>query len=114
MTMYFHFTDVTCSLKALLKDDITDSTLHLGVEEVRPEEVPPAGGTLVCQRFAGWTGSSSSDQPTGSTMIISPEFITAQWSTDNTLLFAAVGGALAGAAVVGLFVFRLRKKLTPS
>jgi hypothetical protein len=69
-----------------------------------------SGGPLVYQRFSGWTGSFSSGQPSGSTVITSPEFITAQWSTDNTLLFAAVGAGLAVAAVVGLFVFRLRKK----
>jgi hypothetical protein len=69
-----------------------------------------AGGPLVFQRFTGWTGSFTSDRPSGSAVITSPEFITAQWSTDNSLLFAATGGAIAAAAVVGLFVFRLRKK----
>ena len=73
-----------------------------------------SGGPLVYQRFSGWTGSFSSDQPSGSTVITSPEFITAQWNTDNTLLFVAVGAALAAAAVVGLFIFRLRKKPPPS
>ena len=73
-----------------------------------------SGGPLVFQRFAGWAGSFSSDQSSGSTVITSPEFITAQWNTDNTLLFGAVGGALAAAAVVGLFVFRLRKKAPSS
>ena len=62
------------------------------------------------QRFSGWTGSFSSGQPSDSTVITSPEFIAAQWSADNALLFAAIGVALAGAAVAGLFVFRLRKK----
>ena len=50
------------------------------------------------------------DEASSSTVITSPELITAQWSTDNSLLFAATGGAIAAAAVVGLFVFRLRKK----
>ena len=68
-----------------------------------------SGGPLVYQRFSGWTGSFSSGQPSGSTVITSPEFITAQWSTDNALLFAAIGVAMAGAAVAGLFVFRLKK-----
>ncbi|MDG6991133.1 MAG: hypothetical protein JRM99_06895, partial [Nitrososphaerota archaeon] len=72
-----------------------------------------SGGPLVYQRFSGWTGSFSSGQPSGSTVVTSPEFITAQWSTDNSLLFAAAGGAMAAAAVIGLFVFRLRKKATP-
>ncbi|MDG6981617.1 MAG: hypothetical protein JRN51_10975 [Nitrososphaerota archaeon] len=70
-----------------------------------------SGGPLIYQRFSGWTGSFSSDQASGSTVITSPEFITAQWSTDSTLLFASVGAALAGAAVFGLFVFRLKKRL---
>ena len=69
-----------------------------------------SGGPLIYQRFSGWTGSFSSDQPSGSTVITSPEFITAQWSADNTVLFLAVGAALAAAAVAGLFAFRLRKK----
>ncbi len=69
-----------------------------------------SGGPLVYQRFSGWTGSFSSGQPSGSTVITSPEFITAQWSADNALLFAAIGVALAGAAVAGLFVFRLKRK----
>jgi hypothetical protein len=69
-----------------------------------------SGGPLVYQRFSGWTGSFSSGQPSGSTVLTSPEFITAQWSADNALLFASIGVALAGAAVAGLFVFRLRRK----
>ncbi len=73
-----------------------------------------SGGPLVFQRFAGWTGSFSSDQPSGSTVITSPEFITAQWSTDNTLLFAAIGGVIAAAAVIGLLIFRLKKRIAPS
>ena len=72
-----------------------------------------SGGPLVYQRFTGWTGSFSSAQPSGSAVINSPEFITSQWSTDNTLLFAAVGAGLAAAAMIGLFVFRLKKKLPP-
>jgi hypothetical protein len=73
-----------------------------------------SGGPLVYQRFSGWTGSFSSEQPTGSTVVTSPESITAQWSTDNSLLFAVVATVLAGAAVAGLFVFRLRKKIASS
>ena len=73
-----------------------------------------SGGPLVYQRFSGWTGSFSSDQPSGSTVITSPEFITAQWTTDNSLLFAAAGGAIAAVAVTGLFIFRLKKKVPPS
>ena len=73
-----------------------------------------AGGPLVFQRFTGWTGSFTSDRPSGSTVITSPESITAQWGADNSLLFVAVGTSLAGAAVVGLFVFRLRRKSAPS
>ena len=69
-----------------------------------------SGGPLVDQRFSGWTGSFSAEQPNGSTVIASPEFITAQWGADNAFLFAAIGVALAGAAVAGLFVFRLRRK----
>ena len=69
-----------------------------------------SGGPLEYQRFSGWTGSFSAEQPSGSTVITSPEFITALWSADNALLFAAIGVALAGAAVAGLFVFRLRRK----
>ncbi|MEM3646659.1 MAG: hypothetical protein QW334_00740 [Thermofilum sp.] len=71
-----------------------------------------SGGLLVFQRFAGWTGSFSSNQPSGSTVVVSPEFITAQWSTDNILPFAALGAALAAVALAGLFVFRLRKKVS--
>ncbi len=48
--------------------------------------------------------------PGGSTIITSSEYITAQWSTDNSLLFAAAGGVIAAAAVVGLLIFRLRKR----
>ena len=70
-----------------------------------------SGGPLVYQRFSGWAGSFSSNQASGSTIITSPEFITAQWSTDSSLLFASVGAALAGAAVVGFFIFRLKKRL---
>ena len=73
-----------------------------------------SGGPLVYQRFSGWTGSFSSGQPSGSTVITSPEFITAQWSADYALLFAAIGVAFAGAAVTGLFVFRLRRERLPS
>ena len=73
-----------------------------------------SGGPLVYLRFAGWTGTFASDQPSGSTVITSPEFITAQWNADNTLLFAAVGAGLAVAAVAGLFVFRLKKRTQPS
>ncbi len=73
-----------------------------------------SGGPLVYRRFSGWTGSFSSEQPSGSTVITSPEFITAQWIADNSLLFASIGVALAGAAVAGLFVFRLRRKPGPS
>ena len=69
-----------------------------------------SGGPLVYQRFSGWTGSFSSGRPSGSTVITSPEFITAQWGADNALLFVAIGIALAGAAVAGLFVFRLKRK----
>jgi hypothetical protein len=69
-----------------------------------------SGGPLVFQRFAGWSGSFSSSEPSGSTAITSPEFITAQWTTDNTLLFVALGSALAAAAVVGLLIFRLKRK----
>ncbi|MDG7012098.1 MAG: hypothetical protein JRN17_03310 [Nitrososphaerota archaeon] len=68
-----------------------------------------SGGPLVYQRFSGWSGNFSSGQPSGSTVITSPEFITAQWGADNSLLFTAVGAVLAGAAVVGLFIFRLKK-----
>ncbi|MDG7025003.1 MAG: hypothetical protein JRN45_10855 [Nitrososphaerota archaeon] len=70
-----------------------------------------SGGPLIYQRFSGWTGSFSSDQASGSTVITSPAFITAQWNTDSSLLLASVGAALAGAAVVGLFIFRLKKRL---
>ena len=73
-----------------------------------------SGGPLVYQRFSGWTGSFSSEQQSGSTVITSPEFITAQWSADNSLLFVAVGTGLAGATVIGLFVFRLKKRATSS
>jgi len=69
-----------------------------------------SGGPLVFQRFAGWTGSFLSSQPSGSTVITSPESITAQWRTDDTLLFAIGGAVVAVAAVIGAFVFRLRKK----
>jgi hypothetical protein len=72
-----------------------------------------SGGPLIYQRFTGWTGSFSSAQPSGSAVINSPEFITAQWSTDNSLLFAAVAAGLAGAAAIGLLVFRLKKRLQP-
>jgi hypothetical protein len=72
-----------------------------------------SGGPFVYQRFTGWTGSFSSNQPSGSAVINSPESITAQWSTDNSLLFAAVGAGLAGAAAIGLLVFRLKKRLPP-
>ena len=68
-----------------------------------------SGGPFVYQRFSGWTGSFSSDQASGSTVITSPESIIAQWGTDSSLLFAALGTGLAVAAVVGLFVFRLKK-----
>ncbi|MDG6983924.1 MAG: hypothetical protein JRN28_05195, partial [Nitrososphaerota archaeon] len=68
-----------------------------------------SGGPLVYQRFSGWTGSFSSEQAGGSTVITSPETIIAQWGTDSSLLFAAVGAGLAGAAVIGLFIFRLKK-----
>ncbi|MDG7025046.1 MAG: hypothetical protein JRN45_11070 [Nitrososphaerota archaeon] len=73
-----------------------------------------SGGPLVYQRFSGWTGSFSSGQPSGSTVITSPEFVTAQWSADNSLLFAAAGGVIAAAVVIGVFIFRLRKKATPA
>jgi hypothetical protein len=73
-----------------------------------------SGGPLVYQRFSGWTGSFSSGQPSGSKVITSPAFITAQWSTDDSPLFAVVATVLAGAAVAGLFVFKLRRKLAPS
>ena len=73
-----------------------------------------SGGPLVYQRFTGWSGSFFSEQPSGSTVITSPESITAQWGSDSSLLFATVGATLAGAAVVGLFVFRLRRKAAPS
>ena len=69
-----------------------------------------SGGPLVYQRFSGWKGSFSSDQPSGSSVITSPEYIIAQWSTDNVILFAAVGAGLAAVAIVGLFIFRLKKK----
>ena len=72
-----------------------------------------SGGPLVYQRFSGWTGSFSSGESSGSAVITAPELITAKWSTDSTLLFAAAGTGLAGAAVVGLFVFRLKKRLPP-
>ena len=68
-----------------------------------------SGGPLVYQRFSGWTGSFSSAQASGSTIITSPEFITAQWGTDSSLLFAGMGAGLAGATVIGLLVFRLKK-----
>ena len=83
------------------------STATYSVEETS------SGGPLVYQRFSGWAGSFSSGQPSGSTVVTSPEFITAQWSTDNTLLFAAVGASLAVAALAGLFIFRLRRKSSP-
>jgi hypothetical protein len=73
-----------------------------------------SGGPLVFQRFAGWTGSFSSSQPTGSAVITAPESIVAQWSTDDTFLFAAAGAVVAVGAVIGLFIFRLRKKAPPS
>ena len=73
-----------------------------------------SGGPLVYLRFAGWTGSFTSDQSSGSTVITSPGFITAQWSTDNTLLFAAVGAGLTVAAAAGLFAFRLKRRTQPS
>jgi hypothetical protein len=73
-----------------------------------------SGGPLVYQRFSGWTGSFSSEQPSGSTAITSPELITAQWNTDNSLLFEAVGGVIAAAAVMGVFVLRLRRRVQPS
>jgi len=73
-----------------------------------------SGGPLVFQRFAGWTGSFSSSQPSGSAVITAPESITAQWSTDNTFLFAAAGAVVAVVAVIGLFIFRLRRKAPPS
>ena len=83
------------------------STATYSVEETS------SGGPLVYQRFSGWAGSFSSGQPSGSTVITSPEFITAQWSTDNTFLFAAVVASLAVAALAGLFIFRLRRKSSP-
>ena len=70
-----------------------------------------SGGPLVFQRFAGWTGSFSSSQPSGSVTITSPEFITAQWRTDDTLLFTAAAAVVAAATVIGVFIFRLRKKV---
>ncbi len=70
-----------------------------------------SGGPLVYQRFSGWAGSFSSDLASGSTVITSAETITAQWGTDSSLLFAAVGAVIAGAAVIGLFIFRLKKRL---
>ncbi|MDG6920912.1 MAG: hypothetical protein JRN59_05225 [Nitrososphaerota archaeon] len=73
-----------------------------------------SGGPVVYQMFSGWTGSFSSAQASGSTIITSPGSITAQWSADSSLLFAAVGASLAGAAVVGLFIFRLRRRFAPS
>jgi len=73
-----------------------------------------SGGPLVYQRFSGWTGSFSSDQPSASAVITSPEFITAQWRTDNTPLFAAAGAVIAAAAVIGLLVFKLKRTAPPS
>ena len=73
-------------------------------------EETSSGGPFVYQRFSGWTGSFSSDQPSGSAVITSPELITAQWVTDSTLLFAAVGAGLAAAAIVRQFIIRLKNK----
>jgi hypothetical protein len=73
-----------------------------------------SGGPLVFQRFAGWTGSFSSSQPSGSAVITAPESITAQWSTDDTFLFAAAGALVAVGGVIGLFIFRLRRRVQPS
>lgn len=73
-----------------------------------------SGGPLVFQRFAGWTGSFSSNQPAGSAVINSPQSITAQWSTDSSLVFALTGGTIAAAAAIGLVIFRLRKRIPPS
>jgi len=69
-----------------------------------------SGGPLVFQRFAGWTGSFSSNQATGSAIVNSPQSITAEWSTDNSLLFALGGGAIAVAAAIGLFIFNLERR----
>jgi len=73
-----------------------------------------SGGPLVFQRFAGWTGSFSANLPAGSAVIDSPQLITAGWNTDNSLLFVLTGGAIAVAAAIGLFFFRLRKRIPPS
>lgn len=69
-----------------------------------------SGGPLVYQRFTGWTGSLSSDQPSGSLLMDGPKSIIAQWALDNSMLFAAAGGAVAAAAIIGFFIFRVKKR----
>ncbi len=73
-----------------------------------------SGGPLVYQRFASWTGSITSSQPSSSVLMDSPKSITAKWAEDNSMLFAAAGGAVTAAAILGFFIFRLRKKAAPS
>ena len=73
-------------------------------------EETSSGGPLVFQRFSGWTGDFTSSQPSGTAIINSPGLIKAEWTADNSLLFAASGGVVAAAAVVGLFVFRLKRR----
>jgi len=43
-----------------------------------------------------------------------PESIVAQWSTDDTFLFAAAGAVMAVGVMIDLFIFRLRRRVQPS
>jgi hypothetical protein len=68
------------------------------------------GGRMV---FRAWTGDSSSTSVSASIWMNGPKTVTAEWSTDNTLVYVVIG-AIVAVLIVALLLVRRRRKATPS
>jgi len=75
---------------------------------VSPTNIP--AGFLTYHVFTKWSGDYTGKEATASISMDSPKTITADWTTDSTQLYPAIGGfVLALAIVIALFLFRRRQ-----
>jgi hypothetical protein len=72
------------------------------------------GGRMV---FKAWTGDASSTSVSASIWMNGPKTVTAEWTTDNTLVYVVIGAIVAVVLIVlivALLLVRRRKKAIPS